>query len=163
MQPCKKLIFLAIGIITLNCSASSLPKGSLELISSRHAELKLVEEKTGEFSSKKMFFKDSLIFESEVGKTFHLYQSLQLKDEDILVFLSEKATGNCVKFFIASIQKGPEIEILPEMGNCHDTPEITQENGQITFHFPSTPTEISQTVVYKNQKIEVTESKVSKK
>lgn len=158
------ILSLLVGATLFQCAKGALPKGPLELVSSRHGEFSLLEEKTGDFTSKKMFFLDKVIFESEPGKTFGLYQSFQLGDEDVLVFLSEKATEkSCVKFFIASVQKGPDVAILPEMGNCHEMPEISEESGMLSFQFPSTQTEISQTVVYQNRKIEVTESKLSRK
>jgi hypothetical protein len=148
-----------------DCSPKKRIQGTFELVTFRHGEFKLVEPKETEQNVKIIFQKEQEIFRSPQGTTFQFYKSFQLGNEDVVLFLSENPTEpTCSgKFFLASVQKETDVVFLPEFGNCSDTPEITEEVGKITFRFNSTKTELSQTVVYSDRKLEVTESKLSKK
>lgn len=135
--------------------------GNVELITSRYAEFYLVQQP--ESSTRRLLNSNYEPITSIPSTDFNFYQSFQLGNEDILIFLTENPSENCTKFFAISVKKGVELAITPEFGNCSDAPEIIQNSDKIEFIFPMTSNTISQTVVYKDQKIEITERKVSKK
>lgn len=158
-----KNLFISIGIVGfVYCTGNTNEfKGHLELITSRYAEFYLVQQP--ESSTRKLLNSNYEPITSIPSSDFNFYQSFQLGNEDILIFLTENPSANCTKFFAISVQKGTELSITPEFGNCSDAPEIIQNSDKIEFIFPITSSTISQTVVYKDQKIEITERKVSKK
>lgn len=159
----KKLFFLLVGLIgSVYCSGDTKAfNGNVELITSRYTELYLVQ--SNESSTKKLFNSKYEPFSSLSSSNLSFYQSYQLGSEDVLLFLSEDNSENCTKFVIVSVQKNAEAVVTPLFGNCSDSPEITLNSNSIELNFPLTSTAISQTVVYKDQKIEVTERKLSKK
>ncbi|MCX7999323.1 MAG: hypothetical protein N3A69_10300 [Leptospiraceae bacterium] len=158
-----KNLFLFWGIMGfVYCAGeSSQFTGNVELITSRYTEFYLVQQP--ESSTRRLLNSNYEPIGSIYSSDFNFYQSFQLGDEDILIFLTENSPENCIKFFVIGVQKGGRFVVTPEFGNCSDTPEIKQNSEKIEFIFPMTNNAFSQTVVYKDQKIEVTEKKVSKK
>lgn len=134
--------------------------GNVELITSRYTELYLVQQEDNQ--EKVLLNSKYEPVSTLLPKNLSFYQSYQLGNEDVLVFLSEDYTEKCVKFVIIGVSKH-EVTFTPTFGNCLDSPEIIQNTNDIEIRFPMTSNVISQTVVYKNQKIEITETRVSKK
>lgn len=157
----QKLLTLLIGLVGfVYCMGEAKQlEGNVELITSRYTELYLVQEKDS--PNKKLL---NVKYEPlSLASNLNFYQSYQLGNEDVLLFLAEDRETNCTKFLIVGVQKNTEILVTPLFGNCSDLPEVVPTTESIVIHFPFTSTAISQTVVYKDHKIEVTERKLSKK
>jgi hypothetical protein len=158
-----KLLIIITFFSLIYCKGKKSNAEVVELLSSRFGEISIIKKLSP--NSKSIYFKDKLIFINDENSEFEYFKSFQFENEDVLLFISEnKKSEPCpVDFFIITLNNNSEVNRINNFGNCSDRLDFTEYPNKLSIDFDPYKDKSSITVNYENGKIEVTETKLSKK
>ena len=106
-------------------------------------------------------FEKKPLYTPDLPGDIELYGLYSLDDEDVLVLISNQTED--IKFLIMSINLEHSIIITNTFGSGYDKPDIIRESSYLEINFPAREGYKSQTVLYKNRKIDIRDIHFSKK